>query len=156
MNMSSVKEPAVKSLYESDFYGWTTDTAEALKRRDFQSVDIVNLLEEIESMGRSEARELSSRLGQLLMHLLKWEYQWLLRSKSWTNTIDIQRHRVARVLNKNPSLRSRLPDIIEDAYDDARLAAEKETGMPIKTFPAQCPYSAESIFTEGWRPPARD
>ena len=154
--MSAVKEPAVKSLYESDFYGWTTDTVDALKRRDFMSIDMVNLIEEIESMGRSEARELSSRLGQLLMHLLKWEYQWLMRSKSWTNSIDIQRRRVVRVLDENPSLRPRLPGIIEDAYDDARLSAEKETGLPIKSFPQTCPYSAEQMFSEGWLPPARE
>jgi Domain of unknown function DUF29 len=156
MSMGAVKEPALKSLYEDDFYGWTTDTAKALKRRDFKSIDMVNLIEEIESMGRSEARELESRLGVLLMHLLKWEYQWLMRSKSWINTIDVQRARTQRVLDKNPSLRPRLPEIIEEAYDWARLKAEEETGMPIKTFPATCAYPAEQLFSEGWLPTARE
>jgi Domain of unknown function DUF29 len=80
MSMGAMKEATVKSLYDNDFYGWTTATAEALKRRDFESLDMANLIEEIESIGQSEARELENRLGVLLMHLLKWEYQWLMRS----------------------------------------------------------------------------
>lgn len=153
--MGAIKEPAL-SLYETDFYGWTTETARALRERNYRSLDMHNLIEEIESMGRSEARELTSRLAQLLMHLLKWEYQWLMRSKSWTGTIKVQRQLAARVLNRNPSLRPRLAELVEDAYDHALIAAEKETGLPIRTFPESCPYPIDSILADDWLPPARE
>lgn len=90
------------------------------------------------------------------MHLLKWEYQWLMRSKSWTYTIKLQRQRAMRVLKRNQSLRPRLAEILEDAYDDARIEAEKETGLPIKTFPEECPYPIESILADDWLPPAQE
>jgi hypothetical protein len=59
------------NLYESDFYQWIQQTAGALKAKAFDQVDWDNVIEEIESMGRSERRELKSRLIVLLEHLLK-------------------------------------------------------------------------------------
>ena len=62
-------------LYDTDFYQWTQTMALALRQGHWQDLDIENLVEEIESLGRSEKRALKSRLEVLLMHLLKWAYQ---------------------------------------------------------------------------------
>lgn len=92
-------------------------------------------------MGRSEKRELVNRLTVLLLHLLKWRYQPGLRGNSWRLTVEEQRRKLSRHLADNPSLKSKLDDTIADAYGDALIEAEKETGLTRATFPASCPWS---------------
>jgi hypothetical protein len=76
------------ATYETDFYGWTQQQAHLLKTGCLSSLDVANLIEEIETMGRSEKRELDSRLMVLLVHLLKWKYQPKRRGRSWELTIQ--------------------------------------------------------------------
>ncbi|MEY2914242.1 MAG: hypothetical protein RLZZ184_3551 [Cyanobacteriota bacterium] len=80
-----------QTLYEQDFYLWTKAIVQHLKENRFNDIDIPNLIEEIESMGKSEKRELKSRLIVLLIHLIKWQYQPEKRSESWRSTITEQR-----------------------------------------------------------------
>ena len=96
--------------YEKDFYSWTQEQAELLKTSRFSELDIDNLIEEVESMGRSEKRELESRLTILLLHLLKWKYQEVRRGKSWQLSIDEQRIKFAETLDENPGLRPNLDE----------------------------------------------
>ncbi len=84
------------NLYETDFYGWTLKQSRLLKQGDFRQLDIINLVEEIESLGKQERRELENRLAILMGHLLKWEYQAEKRSKSWRATIREQRRIVQK------------------------------------------------------------
>ena len=150
--MGSMKEPTV-DLYEADFHAWAVDQAEKLRRGDLRSLDLAHLTEEIESLGRSERRELQSRLAQLLMHLLKWEHQALIRSRSWKDTIREQRRRLDFLLADMPSLRPKVEGALPGAYSDARLMAERETGLPISTFPLDCPYRAAEVLDDTWLPP---
>ncbi|HHC25199.1 MAG TPA: DUF29 domain-containing protein, partial [Desulfobacterales bacterium] len=62
-----------------------------LREGRFTEIDVDNIAEELEAMGRSEKRELVSCLTTLLVHLLKWKYQAVRRSRSWENTILTQR-----------------------------------------------------------------
>jgi len=133
-------------LYDADFYGWTQQQAELIRAGELDGLDLDNLLEEIESMGRSEQRGLSSRLEVLLMHLLKWQYRPGRRGTSWELTIEDQRERIARLIRKNPSLSVRIPETLEEAYADAIRAAMKETGLVRSTFPAQCPWAFEELM----------
>lgn len=80
-------------LYETDFYAWTLEQAKLLKQGKLNQLDILNLIEEIESLGKREKQELRNRLGILIGHLLKWEYQSDKRSNSWKATIREQRDR---------------------------------------------------------------
>ena len=127
--------------YEQDFYGWTQEQAALLKAGRISDLDTVNILEEIEAMGRSEKRSLESRLCVLLTHLLKWAYQSERRGKSWTFTISEQRRKINKLLLQNPALRPELPAIIIDAYEDAIHQASHETGINIAVFPTACPWS---------------
>ncbi|MBF0333084.1 MAG: DUF29 domain-containing protein, partial [Alphaproteobacteria bacterium] len=102
--------------------------------------------EEIESMGRTEKRELISRLKVLLLHLLKWRFQPVGRSVSWQLTIKEQRREVARHLADNPSLKARLSETMADAYGDAIIATARETSMPEEVFPTECPWAFEQIM----------
>lgn len=143
---------ANSSLYDRDFYAWANEQAGLLRAGKLSSADIENIAEEIESMGKTERRELISRLTILLCHLLKWQYQPSRRGASWEVTIANQRRAVARLLVDNPSLKSKLPEAIDAAYIDARGDAYAETGLPKATFPAACPWTHDRIADEGFWP----
>ena len=130
--------------YEKDFYKWSFDQAKLLRSGKLAEADIENIAEEIESMGKSEKRELISRLKILFLHLLKWDYQPSRQSKSWKSTIKEQRLEIFNHLEDNPSLKNKLNEIVSKSYDLAKIKASRETGLEENTFPEICPYS----FTE--------
>ncbi|RLT34947.1 MAG: DUF29 domain-containing protein [Chloroflexi bacterium] len=140
------------STYERDFYAWTQDQATLLRSHEFARLDIANLIEEIEAMGRSERRQLTNRLEVLLIHLLKWQFQPALRGRSWELTIIEQRRRLDKLLHDNPSLRPQLRELLVEAYDDASFGAMRETGLPQATFPLTCPYALRQVLDQGWLP----
>lgn len=139
-----------KIEYKNDFYGWTQQQSQMLRHKKINQIDWEYLAEEIEDMGRSEKRQLSSRLEVLIMHLLKWEFQPNLRSRSWQLTIKEQRLRLEKLLAENPSLKSQLEDMIEKTYPLAVISAEKETGLSI--FPETCPYELTEILSAKFLP----
>ncbi len=139
-------------LYQADYYGWLQENAQLIREKRFSELDVDNIIEELESMGKSEKRELSNRLTVLLMHLLKWQYQLVKRSTSWRNTIAVQRIDIRELLEDSPSLRREVADKIAVAYEKAVLAAEVETGIEKQNFPAACPFSFEQILDEDFLP----
>jgi len=142
------------NLYDADFYGWTQRQADTLRARDVSAIDFDNLIEEIESMGRSEKRELESRFEVLLMHLLKWHYQPGFRGTSWQVTIKEQRSRIADHLKDNPSLKGVLTEIFDRAYRYAVMEAVKETGMGESVFPSECPWTYQQVMDANYWPEA--
>ena len=138
--------------YELDFYGWANEQAALLREGRLAEADIANIAEEIESMGRSEKRELVNRLAVLLTHLLKWRYQPGHRSGSWTASVRVQRQRLVRHLDDNPSLRPLLPGALDDAYADARIVAADETGLTEAAFPSSSPWSFDEIMNPDFWP----
>ncbi len=137
------------SLYESDFHLWTIKQAELLRVGLLEQLDIENLAEEIEAMGRSEKRELTGRLVVLLAHMLKWEHQPERRGRSWELTMKEQRLQLADHLQDNPSLKGVLPESVARAYRRAVLRAMQETGLSAETFPGECPFAIEEILEAG-------
>jgi hypothetical protein len=94
-----------QNLYERDFYAWTQQQAQLLRERAWEKLDLPHLIEEMESLGRQQRQELRNRLGVLVGHLLKWEYQPQARSVSWLLTLQVQRQEVLDLLEESPSLR---------------------------------------------------
>ena len=139
-------------LYEQDFYAWANEQAALLRNGQLSAADIEHIAEEIESMGKTEKRELVSRLSVLLLHLLKWQFQPERRGASWEGTIHIQRRDLSDHLDDNPSLRAKLPDAISASYDRAIYAAAGETNLPRSTFPAECPWSFMQIMDADFWP----
>jgi hypothetical protein len=133
-----------KIQYEHDFSAWLQQQAEALRAKDWPALDVDNLIEELETLGRSERNALWSHLRILLMHLLKWRYQPERRTRSWRGSITRARQQVTRRLQQ-PSLRRELPDFITEAYIDARRLAADETGLPLATFPEACEWTAAEL-----------
>jgi hypothetical protein len=143
--------PTRSALYESDFFAWSREQADLLRAGKLAQADIHHIAEEIESMGRTEKRELVSRLAVLLMHLLKWRFQPEKRSARWEATVQVQRNRLADHLDDNPSLKPLLPQALASAYRDARLEAAAETSLAVAAFPEACPWTVEqALDAEFW------
>jgi len=131
------------SLYDRDFYAWANQQAALLRAGRLAEADIEDIAEEIESMGRSEKRELVNRLVFLLQHLLKWQFQPGRRSASWRLSIENTRLQLEDHLNDNPSLKSQSDRALRSAYRRAVNEIVAETGFARTTFPADCPYHFE-------------
>ena len=125
----AILDPPSEQLYEQDFWLWTQAMVEALKSGNLSQLDLENLAEEVESLGRSDRRELQSRLTVLLMHLLKWQFQPDMRSGSWRGTLAEQRIHILKLLKESPSLRSFFEESVNECYDDAKVKASEETGL---------------------------
>jgi hypothetical protein len=127
---------ARKSLYESDFLLWTQDTVAKLKARDFDRVDLENLLEEIESLGRSEKKEIKSRLTTLIEHLLKRLYIDMPQEfNGWERTIRNQRTEIEFALDDSPSLKTLWNDTFDIAFRAALRDVKKEYAKQGYQFP---------------------
>ena len=138
--------------YDQDFYGWTQEQAALLKGGQLNALDIANLIEEVETMGRSEKRALQSRLMVLLVQLLKWKYQPVRRGRSWQLTIEGQRENCLDVLEDNPSLKSKLDTILIRSYSSAKITVSKETGLDKNNFPITCPWTYDQIIDNNYYP----
>ncbi|TAK73309.1 MAG: DUF29 domain-containing protein [Gammaproteobacteria bacterium] len=143
---------SIQKEYETDFYAWTIRNAKLLRAGKLSEIDIEHIAEEIESMGKSEKRELLNRLALLIAHLLKWQHQPIRRSRSWELTIKEQRFELIDLLEESPSLKPELEKQLSHAYKKALLMAEKETGLDQKTFKKECPFSLKQIFNENFFP----
>lgn len=143
-----------KTAYNKDVIAWANEQATFLREGRFDLLDIEHLADEIEDVGKSEARELENRMAVLICHLLKWEYQPDYRGASWSATIREQRGAVLRRLKKTPSLKSFLhdEDWLQDVWTDAKTLASKETGIGFAKFPSSCSWPMESILSEAWLP----
>jgi Domain of unknown function DUF29 len=137
--------------YEHDFYSWLMEQARHLRDGRFEALDCDNLAEEIESLGREQFNKLVSALRVLMAHILKWDHQAALRSRSWVLSIQEQRIEIADVLDDNPGLKPRLPEAIARAYRRARIEAAKETGLEEDKFPVVCPYAFDELITRIFR-----
>ena len=142
----------MQSLYETDFHAWTQEQANLLRHHQWSQLDLPNIIEEIESLGRKERQELRNRLSVLIGHLLKWEYQPQQRSRSWLATMRVQRRETLKLLSENPSLRPHLEEALQVAYENGRDLASGETNLPILTFPKQYSYPLEEILSDRFYP----
>lgn len=142
--------------YDDDVVAWANEQARLLRASRFDLLDIEHLADEIEDVGKSEQRELASRMAALLAHLLKWQHQPERRGSSWQRTIADQRTGIGRRLKKTPSLNACLSnnDWWQDAWADAVDLAARETGIDASLFPAACPWTQTEILDIVWLPAA--
>jgi hypothetical protein len=136
------KERARRTPYDEDVILWSEEQARLLRARRFAELDIEHLADEIEDVGKSEKRELASRMAVLLAHLIKWKGQPENRTNSWQATINDQRKRIALAIKETPSLKAvmREPVWQEGVWLDARAQARKETGLAEEDLPEACPW----------------
>ena len=130
------------SLYERDFLRWTTDTVTKLKAKNFEQLDLQNLIEEIEDLGRSQKKELKSRLLVLLEHLLKRLYvNSPDNHRGWEITINEQRRQLELEIEDSPSLKTIWYESFHAAWRIALKGVRKD--YPQVTFPDIWSYSQD-------------
>lgn len=132
--------------YDADFYAWTNNQAAALRGGRFADLDIENLAEEIEDLGKEQFSKVRSAFRIILLHMLKWDHQAERRSRGWTTSIATHRLDLDDVLKENPSLRRRREEAVLAAYRWARIKAADETGLRLRELPTDCPYSLDDIL----------
>ncbi|MFH1113863.1 MAG: DUF29 domain-containing protein [Pseudomonadota bacterium] len=138
--------------HDQDFSEWAKRNAELIRQGRLSEIDAEHIAEELENMGKSQRRELVSRLAVLLAHLLKWRYQPDGRTNSWVGTIVTQRTEILLLLEESPSLKHDMDSSIEKAYRFARDRAAREMGVGRNTFLESCPYSFDQIVDEDFWP----
>ncbi|QLE55732.1 DUF29 domain-containing protein [Nostoc sp. TCL26-01] len=147
------------NLYDRDLQSWIEQTIQQLQNREFDSLDIEHLIEELVDLGKAEKNALKSNLTILLTHLLKLMVQHDvpdMMKGSWYSSVLEHRQRVLNNLSDTPSLKSFLPEAIEKAYPDGRKLAIKESklakfGVRVpqeSEYPLVCPFSVEQILDE--------
>lgn len=144
-----------KTLYDQDFYLWIQTTIQQLKERNIEQLDIENLIEEIDSMGRSEKKELKTRLVVLIEHLLKLQY-WIEEkdnnARGWRNTVVEQRRQIAYTLADSPSLKAILNDVFLPCYQDAKKDTINKYQLPSNLFPEEPPFSLAQVLNADFIP----
>lgn len=142
------------NTYEKDVVAWASEQARLLRAGRFDLLDIEHLAGEIEDVGKSEQRELASRMAVLFAHLLKWAFQAERRGASWEKTIRAQRKEIQYALDESPSLRPKLdePKWLDMVW--ARAVAQAVNETDLDCFPDTCPWTIEDeVLSDAWYPP---
>jgi len=137
--------PMPRHAYETDFAAWASEQAELIRAGLLEALDLENIAEEIESLSRSDKREILSRMIVLLAHLLKWKFQPDGRSRSWAASVAQARWKIAELVAESPSLRGHPAQVLEKAYAQARKEAQIETGLDL---PAVCPWTVDEALAD--------
>ncbi len=137
----------LSELYEKDETAWLDAMAELATHGRAESLDLVNLAEFLESMSRRDRIQVFSRFVQLMMHLLKWQYQPEMRSGSWSSSIEFQRMELQLECAAG-TLRNHASDTLAAAYEKAKKLATKETGLEQSVFPAHCPFTLDELLAD--------
>ena len=147
--VNQLTSPTTQRLYDQDFYLWLTTTAQLLQNQQFEQLDLDHLIEEIESMGRSEKRELRSRLRRIIEHLLKLQY-WAVEKENnqrgWRNTVIEQRSQLQDLLKDSPSLKPFLSEIFGECYAEERVNTALKTDLPLGELPVVPPFTLENAL----------
>ena len=138
------------TLYEKDFCEWSSSQASLLRNKEIEQLDFENLIEEIESLGRSNKSSLRSFLIRLMVHLLKIKYAYHQKgnSKSWESSILDSRRQIKYLLKDSPSLKNYLKEVFDQCYQDARESSSLETCIREEIFAKECPWTIEEILEE--------
>lgn len=153
LQVSSISN--LSKLYDTDFYLWTQTTAKLLKENKLDRVDFESLIEEIESMGRKDKKELKSKLTTLIEHLLKinyWQSEKANNARGWRQTIVEQRRQIQYLLEESPSLRGLLAEMWLECYTNARKDTLKKYELDYDIFPTEPAFSLEDTLNEDYIP----
>ena len=151
---------STESLYEQDFYAWTQQQAELLRRLPAigNEIDLEHIAEEIEDLGRSDLRAARSLCQHIIEHFLKLEYSGLDEpADHWRDEIVEWRLELEQILTRSIEAKLNLPSLYKTAL---RLVRRLERDVPglMSRIPAECPYTLEQIVGAGgedWFPPPR-
>ena len=143
-----MKATGIRSLYETDYYTWTQETARLLRSGRLDEIDREALAEEVEDLGKSEKRALASQFKRLHAHLLKWSFTRKSgHENSWKASIEDSRSEIEKLLSENPGLKSQVNEIFTTTYRGGILLAVAESDQPENVFPKSCPWTLEEVLS---------
>ena len=137
---------ALADLYRADETAWLDAMVELLDLGAHEALDYEHLREFLDDMSTSNRNEVENRLRVLIRHMLKWDYQPGKRSPSWRSTLNEQREQLNQWCRQRV-LRNYAEEVLADVYPKAADQAADDTELPLKTFPARCPYTLEYLLT---------
>lgn len=137
---------ALADLYLADETAWLDAMAALIRARHFGELDYGHLAEYLDDMAVRDRREVNSRLKILIAHLLKWTYQKKKRTSSWENTIGNQQDDLEDLLESS-TLKCHAETTLPAIYLKAVKQAMRETKLPAKTFPKECPWTLEQVLS---------
>jgi hypothetical protein len=140
-------EPKLSQLYERDETAWLERSAALIRAKRIKDLDFRHLQEFLDDMAKRDRREVNSHLRQLLVHLLKWQFQPRRRSRSWRLSIFNQREELGECL-ASKTLARHAEEVLPEVYGKAVKGAALETGLDQATFPKECPYSMEFLRSD--------
>ena len=150
--MLTIKVDDLKQLYELDDAQWLEETVNLLKKHQFQQLDLDNLIEELEDLGREKKNAVASLSEQIIRHLLLLQY-WKIEAEynavHWQEEIYNFRTQLGRKITTN--LRNCLEKELNSIYQDA-LGFVKIKTVNSVVFPPDCPYSLEQLLDRSWLP----
>jgi hypothetical protein len=150
MKISSLENP-LKSLYEQDEHLWLIETIKLLKENRLERLDIENLIEELEDLGKRDKNRVESFLRQIIIHLLLlqyWTTEYEYNYRHWQGEIATFRIQLNRSLTTN--LKQYLLENMGDIYQDSVFIVNQKTGLSLQIFPSICPYSLEQLLDKNW------
>jgi len=140
------------ALYEQDFYAWVQEQAALLKARQFEAIDLDNLIEEVESLARQERHVLWHRFRTLLTHLVAWWGEIPARCIQWEGVITTQRQEIQEILADSPSLAPLALEELAAAWESVRTQSADQWYNA--AFPTACPWTLAQILDEDFWPTA--
>ena len=135
-----------RTRHEDDVYGWVQEQVASLRAGRIDALDLDSIAEELSDVGAEQYDKLESAVVVVLVHMLKWDHQPERRSRSWSQSIDEHRIRIGKQLRKNPSLKARLAEALEDGYRIGRVKAAREMKRETRSLPTACPYTWDDIL----------
>lgn len=153
--MQSEIKVNASSLYDTDYQLWLDQTVTQLKAQEFSQIDWENLIEEIESLGKSDKRSILSYLIRLCEHLLKvkyWESEREACFKGWVQEINNFRSEIELLLKDSPSLGPFLEGKFVSAYQKAQKNLLKITPLTTEIVSEEPSFTLEQALDEDWLP----
>jgi signal transduction histidine kinase len=144
-----------ENLYDTDYHLWVIETVKQLENKEFEALDLQNLIEEVSDLSRREKRKLESLLTRLFEHLLKlkyWESEIRQNKGHWESEILNFRKQIKSELKASPSLKVYLREIFDECYEDGREIASKRSQIPLDIFPKVAIGDLEQVLDQNWLP----
>ncbi|MFN9405522.1 MAG: DUF29 domain-containing protein [Dolichospermum sp.] len=152
--MVTSTQPTTQTLYDQDYYLWIRTTINQLRTGQFSAVDLENLLEELETISRTQKRTITNLLIKLFVHLLKlkcWDSERERNQGHWLGEIRTFRNQIKKSLKDSPSLKPYILEIFDECYQDARLEASDRSQLPLDIFPL-IPIASLAQILDDWLP----
>lgn len=139
----------LKELYETDESLWLEQTIELLKQKQFNQLDLENLIEELISLGKRDLAKAKSLLRQIIIHILLlqyWQVEYERNYRHWLGEIKTFRYDLNNHLTTN--LTNKLQDDLDNIYQSAVDFVQVKTDL--NNFPEKCPYTLAQLLDDNY------